>query len=667
MLVGSQLDRSLVAPWRRRKAHGSRRLLLGCLALLMAASGTSVVAQQADRAVTNSNLHRSQAAVDALQKWYGPTSGFYRTTGWWNSANAITALANYSRVSGSQEYLPVFANTLSAAQSSASGAPGFLNKYYDDEGWWALAWIDVFDLTGDPRYLEAARDIFQDMQVGWETATCGGGVWWSKDKRDKNAIENELFLAVAASLANRDPGDPARKQNLDWAQKEWEWFQSTGMINGDNLVNDGVDISDPAHCTNNGKATWTYNQGVILGALIELNRAAPNPALLRMASSIADAAIAHLTDADRILHEPDDAHNGADVPQFKGIFVRNLMLLNVVAPQARYRSFIRANADALWLHDRDASGEFGFWWQGPVDQVDGARQSAALDLLIAADALGSARQTVAPLASQSSLASQPGTGPCRKSTVDIVYLGDSITYGVLLDRPDTESPPAVATDWMRQSLPGSALFFSNQGHSGHTSVDFLPAAGTDLPAAVRAAVTMLTLHPGTLIFSVMLGTNDSAESGPRGAPVAPSQYAENLTQIFTELLYRFPAAVIVVHRPIWYSPNTHNYSDYEQPGLDRLQSYFPALDATVHAFARTNPGHVYLGDADAFSYFSTHHQTEMNAESGVDGTFYLHPNAIGAKALGYYWASAIDRAMRQLLEPSRFRFCGGLSRTDSCC
>jgi predicted alpha-1,6-mannanase (GH76 family) len=154
------------------------------------------------------------------------------------------------------------------------------------------------------------------------------------------------------------------------------------MINGDNLVNDGVDISDPAHCTNNGKATWTYNQGVILGALIELNRAAPNPALLRMASSIADAAIAHLTDADRILHEPDDAHNGADVPQFKGIFVRNLMLLNVVAPQARYRSFIRANADALWLHDRDASGEFGFWWQGPVDQVDGARQSAALDLLI---------------------------------------------------------------------------------------------------------------------------------------------------------------------------------------------------------------------------------------------------------------------------------------------
>jgi hypothetical protein len=36
----------------------------------------------------------------------------------------------------------------------------------------------------------------------------------------------------------------------------------------------------------------------------------------------------------------------------------------------------------------------------------------------------------------------------------------------------------------------------------------------------------------------------------------------------------------------------------------------------------------------------------MNPETGVKGTFYLHPNAIGSKVLGYYWASAIERAMR---------------------
>ena len=634
----------LTARPRKPKAPDTYRMFL-VFVLAVACSTTSLVAQQLNQAAAHSNLHRSQAAVDALQKWYEPTSGLYNTTGWWNSANAITALADFSRVSGSREYLPVFANTLSAAQSSPAGAPGFLNKYYDDEGWWALAWIDVFDLTGDTHYLQAARDIFQDMQGGWETATCGGGVWWSKDKRDKNAIENELFLAVAASLANREPDELLRRQALDWAQKEWQWFQGTGMVNSDHLVNDGVDTSDPAHCTNNGKATWTYNQGVILGALVELNRTAPNPALLRIASSIADAAIDHLADAHGILHEPNDAHTGSDVPQFKGIFVRNLMFLNKVAPQARYHSFISANADALWQHDRDASNEFGFWWQGPVDGADASRQSSALDLLVAADSLIPTRRTgdVHPL--QSSLPSQPNYVP-HNSNVDIAYLGDSITYGGLLKRPDMESPPATATDWIRQTLPGEAVLFSNQGHSGHTTVDFLPTTGTDLPEAEHAATTMLALPPGTLIFSVMLGTNDSAESGPLGAPVSPRQYAENLTQIFTELLHQFPKAVIVVHRPTWYSANTHNGSDSEQPGLARLQSYFPAISLVVRAFAQTAPGHVYLGDTEAFAYFSTHYKAEMNPQSGVDGTFYLHPNTIGAEALGYYWASAIRKAIR---------------------
>jgi predicted alpha-1,6-mannanase (GH76 family) len=325
-----------------------------------------------------------------LQRWYDPASGLYRSTGWWNSANAITALANYSRVSGSRAYLPVFANTLSAAQSGPAGAAGFLNQYYDDEGWWALAWIDVFDLTGEPRYLQTARTIFEDMQGGWDTATCGGGVWWSKKKRGKNAIENELFLAVAASLANREADEGARREDLAWAQREWDWFERSGMINGQHRVNDGLELIDGAHCSNNGKATWTYNQGVLLGGLIELNRAAPNPALLGTASAIADAALAHLTDAKHILREPNDAHSGADVPQFKGIFVRNLMLLNLAAPQARYRRFIRANARSLWRHDRNARDQFGFWWQGPVDQVDAARQSSGLDLLVAADSLSAA-------------------------------------------------------------------------------------------------------------------------------------------------------------------------------------------------------------------------------------------------------------------------------------
>ncbi len=360
-------------------------------AVALSAPASTAPARENATADSTDRAH-AQAAMDALQQWYVRDTGLYRTTGWWNSANAITALANFSRVEGTTKYLPVFVNTLHVAPNSPDGGRGFLNNYYDDEGWWALAWIDVYDLTGEPAYLRMADSIFSDMQLGWDTTTCGGGVWWSKKTREKNAIENELFLSVAASLANRDPDAAMRQADLAWARKEWAWFLSTGMINHSHLINDGLASADHSQCRNNGKNTWTYNQGVILGALVELDKAAPDPELKKLAAAIALSAIEHLTDDHGILRGTSNAHTGGDVPQFKGIFVRNLMILEGVSPDCRFAAFIQANARCVWNRDRDPSNRFGFWWTGPFDLADAARQSAALDLLIAAEALDASRQ-----------------------------------------------------------------------------------------------------------------------------------------------------------------------------------------------------------------------------------------------------------------------------------
>jgi predicted alpha-1,6-mannanase (GH76 family) len=333
----------------------------------------------------------TRAAITALQQWYNPATGIYTSTGWWNSANAITTLANYSRLAHTQEFFPIFANTLEKAQAGPDGAKNFLNKYYDDEGWWALAWIDAYDLTHDQKYLRQADAIFKDMQLGWDDQTCGGGIWWSKDNKDKNAIENELFLSVAASLANREHDRALQADALAWMRKEWRWFSDSGMINADHLINDGLDPSNPSHCPNNGKRTWTYNQGVILDGLTEMVLAEkkahhPDATLIPLAHSIAIAAMEHLKDRNGALGEPDDAHDGADVPQFKGIFARNLMLLNQRYPVPGYAAFVARNAALIWNNDRNSANQLGFWWGGPFDTADAARQSSALDLLIAADA-----------------------------------------------------------------------------------------------------------------------------------------------------------------------------------------------------------------------------------------------------------------------------------------
>lgn len=53
------------------------------------------------------------------------------------------------------------------------------HSYYDDEGWWSLAWIAAYDITGDTRYLQMAESIFSNMAAAYNTTPCGG-LWWDK-------------------------------------------------------------------------------------------------------------------------------------------------------------------------------------------------------------------------------------------------------------------------------------------------------------------------------------------------------------------------------------------------------------------------------------------------------------------------------------------------------
>lgn len=316
----------------------------------------------------------TKEAVAKLQSWYSPKTGLWETTGWWNSANALTALIDYARVAHSFQYTTVITQTYAVNIHS-----GFINDYYDDEGWWALAWIDAYDLTGQQRYLQTAQDIFADMTGGWDD-TCGGGLWWSKKRSYKNAIANELFLSVAAHLSNRALTEKERSEYAFWANREESWFRRSGMIERNHLISDGLTST----CKDNRKTKWTYNQGVILGGLVELARHDHSRAPLRRARQIANAAIENLAEPDGILHEPCEPECGADGTQFKGIFMRNLALLYRYAPRKRYRQFILRNADSILRYDQAPDHALGLVWSGPPGKSNASTQSSALDALVTA-------------------------------------------------------------------------------------------------------------------------------------------------------------------------------------------------------------------------------------------------------------------------------------------
>jgi lysophospholipase L1-like esterase len=233
--------------------------------------------------------------------------------------------------------------------------------------------------------------------------------------------------------------------------------------------------------------------------------------------------------------------------------------------------------------------------------------------------------------------------PPRK--IAIVFIGDSITQARSLRNPTDSAPPVIASNILQSKLKKAAIHFSNQGRSGFTTVDFLPATHKAWPDVVAAARSLQTTSDVELLFSIMLGTNDSAEKGPNGSPVSPENYRANLQVIIDSLLTVFPGSKIVINDPLWYSENTHNTSRYMAEGLARLQTYIPQIETLVKENKQLHPRQVFLGDQDAFQALKKDSITLFKHENGRFGTFYLHPNEKGSAALGEYWAKAIRKVL----------------------
>jgi len=112
--------------------------------------------------------------IEVMEQWYG-SNGLWNNE-WWNSANFITMLADFQVISPGQVQgynAGVFPYTFQNAPSWGAFT-GFINQYYDDELWWCLAWIQVYDVTGNSTYLDMASSIFENAKNAWGQPSCGG-------------------------------------------------------------------------------------------------------------------------------------------------------------------------------------------------------------------------------------------------------------------------------------------------------------------------------------------------------------------------------------------------------------------------------------------------------------------------------------------------------------
>jgi predicted alpha-1,6-mannanase (GH76 family) len=325
-------------------------------------AGSAAPAAAADPA----ELHaRADAALQSLLLHYWSQGERYlranspddgHLTGYWTFAQGFDAVLDGVERTGGQAYGGLIETFYDAQERR-----GWSSAFYDDENWMVLALIRAHDLTGDPKYLATARALFADIEGGWDTSCCGtrpGGIWWNKGHDQKATASNAGPVIAAVRLGERTHD----ATYLDFAVRVYSYWWDNMVNHSTNQVIDHIGADGV-------KVPWrfTYNEGLMIGASMELYRVTGDPPYLDHAVSVTSYVRAQElihTSLGNVLHDGANDACGGDCHQFKGIAYRYLMLFNQT--RKTMVDVLSASAAAVWDLARSPENDlFSVSWAGP--------------------------------------------------------------------------------------------------------------------------------------------------------------------------------------------------------------------------------------------------------------------------------------------------------------
>jgi Glycosyl hydrolase family 76 len=324
-----------------------------CLGLLLpaiaAAPGGADPTVDAKRAVASYNAMQ-RYLFDSRTGRYREAAGAKTPARAWPSSQALSATIAVAALPSRQAAADVAARFRSLDRVFGAGAlyaawPGG-DVYLDDNAWIAGAWLDWSQLAaGAPAQARAAA-LFAKIVKAWDPNAahpCAGGVFWTTAdaNRDRNTVTtaNAALLGLRLYQVTQSPG------YLAWSRRLLTWVDHC-MLGPDGLYWDHIALNGAVD-----ESYWSYNQGLVIGALVQLYAINGDPATLARAETLGDAALAYFA----------DRWDGDEPPEFAVIFFRHLLELAAVAGRPDYVAAAESYADQAWSASRSAStGLFAF-------------------------------------------------------------------------------------------------------------------------------------------------------------------------------------------------------------------------------------------------------------------------------------------------------------------
>lgn len=242
-----------------------------------------------------------------------------------------------------KSYMPPVMKAIDKYFSARAPAPGYESyvvskednaRFYDDNQWIGIAYMDAYRRTKDKKYLERSSAIYRFMMTGYDTLTGGGLYWKEGDKTTKNTCSNGPGILLALQLYNATQ----ERHYLDTALLLYHWTNQR-LQSPQGVYYDALKL--PANTID--KSLYTYNTGTMLQANAMLFAISKDRKYLAEAQRLAAASLNAFY------------KNGRLPPNywFNAVLMRGYLALYELDKNKVYlQAFIR-DADEIWRLETD--------------------------------------------------------------------------------------------------------------------------------------------------------------------------------------------------------------------------------------------------------------------------------------------------------------------------
>jgi len=305
---------------------------------------------------------------------------------YWPEAHGLDVLVDAYQRTKSEVYKQRIFDFYEGVKAKNGG--GFYNNYYDDMGWHGMAHLRALEATGDVRYEESAKKLWEYIVAGWNLDD-GGGIPWNHENnaqgKSKGIPSNGPAAIIAAKRWQKYKETEVVNghNDLEWLSMIYSWMKENRVVQQSGRVFENI---------NDKNGDWTYNAGTYIGAAVEYYKITGNKVYLNDAIKTADWTTSTLVNSNnKVLSDWAEQENH-DVNLFKGIFVRYLTELIRLkdlpeSSRKRYVNFLKNSGQILWSTGTTKSPFvlFGYhWWEAPLSGKAGLRAELSGAMLMEA-------------------------------------------------------------------------------------------------------------------------------------------------------------------------------------------------------------------------------------------------------------------------------------------